>query len=111
MTDLLTIQRHRKPGRAFLNAMFRCAHPFLWESVSNGSLTCRSFYSAVKIRSRIMYVDTAHNSLATAYGNLYRSLLVVALKFQAYVQEWGIDARRKSAFLYGAIVLPHVPFR
>lgn len=47
-----------------------------------------------------MYVDTAHNSPSTAYANVYRGLLVVALKFQAYVQEWGVDARRKSSFLY-----------
>ena len=47
-----------------------------------------------------MYVDTAHNSPSTAYANVYRGLLVVALKFQAYVQEWGVDARRKSNFLY-----------
>ncbi|KAG0659712.1 hypothetical protein C6P46_005071 [Rhodotorula mucilaginosa] len=79
--DQLTIQRYRKPGRAFLVAMFR----------------------AVKIRSRIMYVDTAHNSPSTAYANVYRGLLVVALKFQAYVQEWGIDARRKSSFLYNNV--------
>lgn len=47
-----------------------------------------------------MYLDTAHNTPATAYGNVYRGLLVVALKFQAYVQEWGVDPRKKSAFLY-----------
>ncbi|BGP56240.1 hypothetical protein JCM8202_005757 [Rhodotorula sphaerocarpa] len=81
IADQLTIQRFRKPGRAFRNAMFR----------------------AVKIRTRIMYLDTAHNTPATAYGNVYRGLLVVALKFQAYVQEWGVDPRKKSAFLYNIL--------
>ncbi|BGP48846.1 Telomerase reverse transcriptase [Rhodotorula kratochvilovae] len=79
--DQLTIQRYRKPGQAFLNAMFR----------------------AVKIRSHVLYTDTTHNSLATVYSNIYRAMLVVALKFQAYVQEWGVDPRRKIGFLYKVI--------
>ncbi|GAA6017946.1 hypothetical protein JCM10207_002715 [Rhodosporidiobolus poonsookiae] len=81
IADQLTIQRSRRPGQAFINAMFR----------------------AVKIRSHSMYSDTSYNSSATAFINAYRSMLVVALKFQAYVQEWGIDPRRKSAFLLKAL--------
>ncbi|GAA6058467.1 hypothetical protein JCM3770_002740 [Rhodotorula araucariae] len=79
--DQLTIQRHRKPGQGFVNAMFR----------------------AVKIRSHVLYIDTTHNAPATVYSNVYRAMLVVALKFQAYVQEWGIDPRRKVGFLHKAI--------
>lgn len=59
--------------------------------------------SAVKVRSHVMYTDTSHNSLSTVYINIYRSMLVVALKFQAYVQEWGTDPRRKTGFLYSAL--------
>ncbi|BGP32724.1 Telomerase reverse transcriptase [Rhodotorula toruloides] len=81
VVNQLTIQRHRKPGQAFLHAMFR----------------------AVKVRSHVMYTDTSHNSLSTVYTNIYRSMLVVALKFQAYVQEWGTDPRRKTGFLYKVI--------
>ncbi|KAK4334926.1 Telomerase reverse transcriptase [Rhodotorula toruloides] len=81
VVNQLTIQRHRKPGQAFLHAMFR----------------------AVKVRSHVMYTDTSHNSLSTVYINIYRSMLVVALKFQAYVQEWGTDPRRKTGFLYKII--------
>lgn len=58
-----------------------------------------------------MYVDTAHNSPATAYANVYRALLVVALKFQAYVQEWGVNARRKSGFLYSEYRVPAIEWR
>ncbi|GJN91088.1 hypothetical protein Rhopal_004105-T1 [Rhodotorula paludigena] len=79
--DALTIQRYRKPGQAFLNAMFR----------------------AVKLRATAMYTDTSHNSPATVYGNVYRAMLVVALKLQAYVQQWGIEPLRKVAFLYKVI--------
>ncbi|BGP08731.1 Telomerase reverse transcriptase [Rhodotorula toruloides] len=79
MVNQLTIQRHRKPGQALLHAI------------------------AVKVRSHVMYTDTSHNSLATVYTNIYRSMLVVALKFQAYVQEWGTDPRRKTGFLYKVI--------
>ncbi|BGP25246.1 Telomerase reverse transcriptase [Rhodotorula toruloides] len=81
IVNQLTIQRHRKPGQAFLHAMFR----------------------AVKIRSHVMYTDTSHNSPSTVYTNIYRSMLVVALKFQAYVQGWGMDPRRKTGFLYKVI--------
>ncbi|GAA5844734.1 hypothetical protein JCM9279_002901 [Rhodotorula babjevae] len=77
----LTIQRCRTPGQAFVNSMFR----------------------AVKIRSHVLYTDTSHNSLATAYSNVYRAMLVVALKFRAYVHEWGIEPRRKVAFLFRVV--------
>ncbi|GAA5851509.1 hypothetical protein JCM8547_001116 [Rhodosporidiobolus lusitaniae] len=77
IVDQLTIQRHRRPGQAFLNAMFRAA----------------------KVRSHVLYSDTSYNSPSTAYANVYRGMLVVALKFQAYVQEWEIDAKAKSAWL------------
>lgn len=99
MVNQLTIQRHRKPGQALLHAMFR-------RVPSKLSLLRSSAYSApnsaVKVRSHVMYTDTSHNSLATVYTNIYRSMLVVALKFQAYVQEWGTDPRRKTGFLYSA---------
>lgn len=52
-----------------------------------------------------MYTDTSHNSPATVYGNVYRAMLVVALKLQAYVQQWGIEPRRKVAFLYSTLKL------
>ncbi|GAA6042852.1 hypothetical protein JCM8097_007190 [Rhodosporidiobolus ruineniae] len=81
IVDQLTIQRNRKPGKAFINAMFR----------------------AVKVRSHALYSDTTYNSSTTAYTNIYRAMLVVALKFQAYVQEWGVDARAKSGFLLQSV--------
>jgi len=62
--------------------------------------------SAVKIRSHVMYTDTSHNSLATAYSNVYRAMLVVALKFEAYLHQWGMDPRRKVGFLYSACSEP-----
>ncbi|GAA5915420.1 hypothetical protein JCM6882_001418 [Rhodosporidiobolus microsporus] len=81
LVDQLTIQRHRRPGKAFLNSMFR----------------------AVKVRTHILYSDTSYNSPSTAYTNVYRGMLIVALKFQAYVGEWGVDSRRKTEFLWTAI--------
>ncbi|GAA5826431.1 hypothetical protein JCM11251_002363 [Rhodosporidiobolus azoricus] len=81
IVDQLTIQRHRRPGKAFLDSMLR----------------------AVKVRTQMLYSDTSYNSPTTAYTNVYRGMLVVALKFQAYVGEWGVDSRRKSAFLYAAV--------
>ncbi|GAA5971226.1 hypothetical protein JCM11641_004195 [Rhodosporidiobolus odoratus] len=81
IVDQLTISRHRKPGKAFLNAMLR----------------------ATKIRAHVLYSDTSYNSPSTAYGNVYRAMLVVALKFQAYAQEWGLDPRQKADFLLKTI--------
>ncbi|GAA5865197.1 hypothetical protein JCM1840_003940 [Sporobolomyces johnsonii] len=81
IADQLTVQRYRKPGQAFINAMYR----------------------AVKIRSHPMYTDTSYNSLSTVYSNIYQAMLVVALKFQVYVQEWGWDLRHRMGFFWRAI--------
>ncbi|GAA5959406.1 hypothetical protein JCM21900_006848 [Sporobolomyces salmonicolor] len=79
IADQLTVQRYRKPGQAFINAI------------------------AVKIRSHPMYTDTSYNSLSTVYSNIYQAMLVVALKFQVYVQEWSWDLRHRLGFFWRAI--------
>ncbi|CEQ41347.1 SPOSA6832_03072 [Sporobolomyces salmonicolor] len=76
IADQLTVQRYRKPGQAFINAI------------------------AVKIRSHAMYTDTSYNSLSTVYSNIYQAMLVVALKFQVYVQEWSWDLRHRLGFFW-----------
>ncbi|BGP16855.1 Telomerase reverse transcriptase [Rhodosporidiobolus nylandii] len=77
IVDQLTIQRFRKPGQAFLNAMYR----------------------ATKVRAHALFCDTSYNSQSTAHANVYRAMLVVALKFQAYVQEWGVEPKERDVFL------------
>jgi hypothetical protein len=58
-----------------------------------------ALHSAVKVRTHVLYSDTSYNSPTTAYSNVYRGMIVVALKFQAYVQEWGVDAKKSTAYL------------
>lgn len=79
--DTLTVERTKKPGEAFIFKMLQ---------------TC-------KMRAHLIYNDTAHNSLQTVYLNIYQSFLLVALKFHAYVREWGTDPRRRPAFFEGAL--------
>ncbi|GAA5952834.1 hypothetical protein JCM3765_002979 [Sporobolomyces pararoseus] len=81
IVDQLTVQRFRKPGEAFLNAMLR----------------------AVKVRAHSMYTDTNFNSKSTVYLNIYQAMLVVALKYQAYVQEWCGSLKGKVTFLWNAL--------
>ncbi|GAA5958254.1 hypothetical protein JCM10213_002618 [Rhodosporidiobolus nylandii] len=79
IVDQLTIQRFRKPGQAFLNAI------------------------ATKVRAHALFCDTSYNSQSTAHANVYRAMLVVALKFQAYVQEWGVEPKERDVFLLNAV--------
>ncbi|GAA5841755.1 hypothetical protein JCM5353_007420 [Sporobolomyces roseus] len=81
IVNQLTVQRYRKPGEAFLNAMLR----------------------AVKVRSHSMYTDTNFNSSNTVYSNIYQAMLVVALKFRAYVQEWSGGLKGKVVFFWNAL--------
>ncbi|GAA5934697.1 telomerase reverse transcriptase [Sporobolomyces koalae] len=81
IVNQLTVQRFRKPGEAFLSAMLR----------------------AVKIRAHPMYTDTNYNSSATVYLNIYQAMLVVALKFSAYVQEWTGTIKGRVAFFWKAV--------
>jgi hypothetical protein len=55
---------------------------------------------AVKIRAHIIYTDTSHNSRNVVYLNMYQAMLVVALKFQAYVAEWGADPRKRPDYFF-----------
>ncbi|KAK4054671.1 Telomerase reverse transcriptase [Microbotryomycetes sp. JL221] len=81
IADKLTVQHYRRPGSSFINTMLR----------------------AVKIRSHVIYNDTTHNSIMTVYTNTYQALLIVALKFQAYVQLWGADPRKQPKFFQNVI--------
>ncbi|GAA5871307.1 hypothetical protein JCM16303_000711 [Sporobolomyces ruberrimus] len=81
IVNQLTVQRYRKPGEAFLSAMFR----------------------AVKVRAHSMYTDTTFNSLSTVYSNIYQALLIVALKYRAYIQEWCGSLRGKVSFFWSAL--------
>jgi len=98
IVNQLTVQRYRKPGEAFLNAMLRFAPPLLLLPKPN--LTVPSSDSAVKVRSHSMYTDTNFNSANTVYSNIYQAMLVVALKFRAYVQEWSGSLRGKVTFFW-----------
>lgn len=53
---------------------------------------------AVKIRAHIIFNDTTHNAKQTVYFNTYQALLVVALKFQAYVREWSVKPGARAGF-------------
>ena len=99
IVNQLTVQRYRKPGEAFLNAMLRFAHPLLLRSAPTES-NPPSPRSAVKVRSHSMYTDTNFNSSNTVYSNIYQAMLVVALKFRAYVQEWSGSLRGKVTFFW-----------
>ncbi|GAA6017246.1 hypothetical protein JCM11491_001868 [Sporobolomyces phaffii] len=81
IVNQLTIQRFRKPGEAFLNAMLR----------------------AVKVRAQSMYTDTNFNSKMTVLSNIYEAMLVVALKYRAYVQEWCGSLKGKVVFFWNAL--------
>ncbi|KAM0789504.1 hypothetical protein ACM66B_000323 [Microbotryomycetes sp. NB124-2] len=76
ITDKLTVQHYRRPGHSFVKSMLR----------------------AVKIRAHVMYNDTTHNTTMTVYRTTYQILLVLALKFQAYVKVWGADPRKQPVF-------------
>ncbi|GAA5910442.1 telomerase reverse transcriptase [Sporobolomyces salmoneus] len=81
IVNQLTVQRYRKPGEAFINAMLR----------------------AVKVRAHSMYTDTNFNSTTTVYENIYQAMLVVALKYRAYVQEWCGSLKGKTVFFWNVI--------
>ena len=82
--------------------MLRFAPPLLLLHKLN--LTVPSSDSAVKVRSHSMYTDTNFNSANTVYSNIYQAMLVVALKFRAYVQEWSGSLRGKVTFFWSTSV-------
>lgn len=65
---------------------------------------------AIKARSHIIYNDTSHNSSHSVYLNIYQSFLIVALKFHAYIKEWGADPRRRPAFFLGQYRSRFLPY-
>ncbi|GAA6062681.1 hypothetical protein JCM10212_002504 [Sporobolomyces blumeae] len=84
IVNQLTVQRYRSPGKAFLEAMMR-------------------HVEALYLRSHAMYTDTSYNSLDTVYANIYESMLVVALKFEAYVRAWSSKVKGRAAFYWSTV--------
>ncbi|KAI5476957.1 telomerase reverse transcriptase [Pseudohyphozyma bogoriensis] len=77
MADKLSVERHKRPGTAFLMKMLK----------------------ECKRRTHPIYTDTSSfNKISTAYLNVYQSFLFVALKFRSYVHEWGADPRERVPF-------------
>ena len=61
---------------------------------------------AVKAKCHIIYCDTTHNSTFTVYLNIYQTLLLVALKYHAYIRSWKPDPKtRAEYFLRSSFVL------
>ncbi|SCZ90542.1 BZ3500_MvSof-1268-A1-R1_Chr9g10874 [Microbotryum saponariae] len=60
--------------------------------------------SQVKVRSYLLYLDTSHNTLYTVLLNIYQSMAIVAIKFEAYVREWKqARTRTRKDFFLGAV--------
>ncbi|KAL8280819.1 hypothetical protein RQP46_006823 [Phenoliferia psychrophenolica] len=74
ISDTLTVQRIKYPGKAFLHKMLE---------------TC-------KARAHLLYNDTTHNSLLTVYLNIYQSFLLSALKFHAIVEFMFVAIKNRS---------------
>jgi len=64
-----------------------------------------SLVSAIKVRAHSMYTDTNFNSRTTVYSNIYQAMLVVALKFQAYIQDWCGSLKGKITFFWSTFPL------
>lgn len=81
MTNVLTVRTQNRPGEAFLNTMLY----------------------ALKMRTNIIFFDTAFAQLRTVYINIYQALRFVAMKYHSYITIWKPSLDTNVPFFLGVI--------
>ena len=97
LADTLTVEPSKVPGRAFCRKALKYVQ---WVADCTGAAT-NSDYSAFKIQTHKMFLDTSFNSRLTVLSTIYQNFIEVAMKYCRYAKCMGGGKHPHSGLLIG----------